>query len=342
MLTPPQIFSVQHFCVHDGPGIRSVVFFKGCPLRCSWCQNPESWSKEPELGYKEHSCLQCTTCVNTCPTGAMYAPGHWTTDSCTQCFRCIDTCPGGALTRFGATRSPENILHELSQEFALYRQSQGGVTFSGGEATLYPEYLAELLPPLQAAGIPTALETCGLFHLKAAPSLSTLLSSVANWQEFSAQTLWQVLSRLDLILFDLKLMDNQLHRQHCGSSNRLILHNFSLLTGLARAGQGPKVWPRLPLVPGITDHPDNLHAVAQFLHHNDVKVITLLPYHNLGVDKYNWLRIPIKFDHSMLGDDALQQATQIMQACGIRCYTSGEEDYAQLYGDASCSTANAY
>ncbi len=342
MSTSPQIFSVQHFCVHDGPGIRSVVFFKGCPLRCSWCQNPESWSQEPELGYKERSCLQCRTCVSTCPTGAMHAPGHWDTEVCTRCFLCVDTCPGGALTRFGETRSPDSILNELSQEFALYRQSQGGVTFSGGEATLYPDFLGELLPPLRAAGIPTALETCGLFHLKATPSLSTLLTSEAEWQTFSTQKIWQVLSQLDLILFDLKIMDPRRHRQHCGSGNRRILQNFSLLTRLAQAGRGPKVWPRLPLIPGITDHPDNLHAIAQFLHQNRVNALTLLPYHNLGVDKYNWLRIPAKFNHAMLDNNALQHATHILQACGIRCYPSGEEDYDQLYGEDSCSTANAY
>ncbi len=331
MDTEPQLLSVQHFCVHDGPGLRSVVFFKGCPLRCSWCQNPESWSKDAELGYKATACLRCDTCVSTCPTGAMQAPGHWISDACTRCFRCVETCPGGALTQFGIKRPVENLLAELSQEFALYRQSQGGVTFSGGEATLYPTYLTELLIPLNQAGIHTALETCGVFHLQAVRPWEQLLTSTVAWEAFSAQRLWQMLCRLDLILFDLKLMNNLQHQQHCGSGNRRLLENFSLLTQLAQAGRAPGVWPRLPLIPGITDHPDNLQALAEFLHQSGVSVLTLLPYHNMGVDKFSWLQRPVKYAHPMLSEEALHTATQILQSNGIQCYTSGEENYAHLY-----------
>lgn len=322
-----QVFSVQHFCVHDGPGIRSVVFLKGCPLRCSWCQNPESWAKGPELGHKQRNCLNCGTCVSVCPTGAMTAPGQWSTDDCTSCFQCVGACPGNALTRFGESRSPADVYAELAPEFALYRQSGGGVTFSGGEASLFPDYVHALQTPLKAAGIHTAMETCGLFHLKQVKPLAQLLGDAAAWERFSRQILWQALGRLDLLLFDLKIMDSARHREHCGADNARILDNFALLAGLAAAGRGPAVWPRLPLVPGITDDEANVRAIARFVRDCGLGVITLLPYHNLGVEKFDWLRQPTPFRDQLLPEERLARARRIVEEEGLRCYESGEEDY---------------
>lgn len=326
-----QIFSVQHFCVHDGPGIRSVVFLKGCPLRCSWCQNPESWSKTPELGHKQRNCIDCGTCVSVCPTGAMKAPGHWSVDDCTTCFRCVEICPGGALTRFGEARSPEDMYAELAKEFSLYRQSGGGVTFSGGEASLFPEYVHAIQQPLKAEGIHTAMETCGLFHLKQVRPLPELLENDQAWKRFSSQILWQALQGLDLLLFDLKIMDPVRHQQHCGADNARILDNFALMAGLAAAGRGPMAWPRLPLVPGITDDEDNVRAIARFIRSCGITTITLLPYHNLGAEKFEWLHKEVAFVDQMLPVQKLEQARHIVEEEGLRWYESGEEDYARTY-----------
>lgn len=328
MTAQAQVFSVQHFCVHDGPGIRSVVFLKGCPLRCSWCQNPESWSKTPELGHKQRNCIDCGTCVSVCPTGAMTMPGQWSTEDCTACFRCVETCPGGALTRFGESRSPEDVYAELAHEFSLYRQSGGGVTFSGGEASLFPEYVRALQLPLQAEGIHTAMETCGLFHLKHVRPLPELLADGDAWERFSSQVLWQTLGNLDLLLFDLKIMDADRHQAHCGADNARILDNFSLLAGLAAAGRGPQLWPRLPLVPGITDDEENVRAIARFVRGCGITTITLLPYHNLGVEKFDWLRKEAAFRDQMLPEQRLALARRIVEEEGLHWYESGEEEYA--------------
>lgn len=323
----PQVLSIQHFCVHDGPGIRSVLFLKGCPLRCSWCQNPESWSLAAELGHKRRQCIECGTCVKTCPTGAMTAPGSWSLDACTLCFECVKTCPSAALTRFGESRSPDDVLAELSKEFALYRQSGGGVTFSGGEASLFPEYVLALVGPLRRAGIHTAMETCGLFRLRHAPSLEALVGQEATWDRFAAQPLWQALAGMDLILFDLKLMDRARHREHCGADNARIHRNFRLLVALQRAGRGPRVWPRLPLVPGITDDDDNVRAVARFVRDLGLRGITLLPYHNLGVEKFDWLRKEARFRERSLPEERLARARRAVEDEGLRWFESGEEDY---------------
>lgn len=340
MSEPAQVFSVQHFCVHDGPGIRSVVFLKGCPLRCSWCQNPESWSRQPELGHKQRNCLDCGSCVSACPTGAMTAPGQWDTDACTACFRCVDACPGNALTRFGEARSPQEVYAELAPEFALYRQSGGGVTFSGGEASLFPEYVHALQTLLRAEGIPTAMETCGLFHLKQVQPLAQLLDDRAAWERFSAQILWQALGGLDLLLFDLKIIDAARHREHCGADNARILDNFALLAGLAAAGRGPAVWPRLPLVPGITDDDDNVRAIARFVRGCGLRGITLLPYHNLGVEKFDWLRQPTPFHDQLLPEERLARAHRIVEEEGLRWFESGEEDYATALPSPAITAAN--
>lgn len=333
MTTDPQIISLQHFCVHDGPGIRSVIFFKGCPLRCSWCQNPESWTLDAELGHKRRQCIECNTCVSVCPGGAMSAPGVWSVDDCSKCFKCVEACPSGALTRFGEARSVADIHAELAKEFALYRQSGGGVTFSGGEASLFPEYIAALQGLLKAESIHTAMETCGLFRFKHLRPVDTLINDEVSWKKFSAQILWQAIGGLDLLLFDLKIMDRARHREHCGADNVHIHANFNLLTALARAGCGPQVWPRMPLVPGITDDVDNVRAVARCVRDAGLKGITLLPYHNLGVEKFDWLRQPQQFSAGMLAQDRLLQAQDIVEAEGLICYSSGEEIYAAKQRD---------
>jgi pyruvate formate lyase activating enzyme len=323
--TAPLVFSVQHFCLHDGPGVRSVVFLKGCPLRCTWCQNPESWSTRAELGHKARTCIECRTCVHVCPTGAMRGPGNWSDDACDLCFECVQACPSGALTRFGDARSAAEVFTEVSAEFALFRQSGGGVTFSGGEASLFPHYVLELLEPLREAGIHTAMETCGLFRLHHDAPVDELLGDEARWQAFADQPQWRAVGGVDLLLYDLKLMDDARHRTHCGAPNRHILENFQLLSSLARARRGPAVWARLPLIPDITDDEDNVRAVARFVRDCGLESLTLLPYHNLGVEKLDWLRKPVAFRASLLSEERLERACRIVADEGLQPFEPGEE-----------------
>lgn len=320
----PQVLSVQHFCLHDGPGIRSTVFLKGCPLHCIWCQNPESWSRRSELGFKQRLCNDCGRCMESCQPGAMTAPGVWSADVCTRCFECVDACPSGALTRYGEPRSAEDVAAELASEFTLYRSSGGGVTFSGGEASLFPEYVAALLEPLIAAGVHTAIETCGLFRLKHLQPVEQLLESEEAWRLFAEQTLWQAIGALDLVLFDLKIVDSAAHRRNCGAPNQLILDNFRLLTALAAAGRGPEVWPRMPLVPGITDDEANIRAVARVVRESGQQAITLLSYHNLGAEKLDWLRKPAGFRGTTLPRERLEWAGSIVLEEGLRWFEPGE------------------
>lgn len=266
------IFSIQHFCLHDGPGIRSIVFFKGCPLRCVWCQNPESWSPKPELAFKAHLCIRCRACTDICPEKAVSEPGYRDLDRCRLCFSCVGQCPSGALTRFGVPRSVASIKNELRPEFPLFWTSGGGVTFSGGEPTLFPDFAAELAQRLRDDDIHVTLETCGQFIL-----------------EGTGKPLSDLLRKVDLVLFDVKLFDSTEHQCFCGIENMRIKRNLKTLARLAQQGEGPAVWPRLPLIPGITDSRKNLLGWAEFLLEAGLPYLTLIPYHSLGESKRSWL-----------------------------------------------------
>ena len=233
----PAVFSIQHFCLHDGPGVRSMVFFKGCPLRCVWCQNPESWRTSPEIAFKSHLCIGCNTCVDVCPQQAISAPGILDASKCDGCLACVDNCPSGAMTCFGDYYSTNEVMHILRPEFPFYENTGGGVTFSGGEPTLFPEYLAQLSARLHEEGVHVAMETCGFFD----PDMGDTF-----------------LSYIDLVLFDVKLCDPSAHQQFCAASNAKIKENFKRLSALAAGGNGPAVWPRLPLIPTVTDTEENL------------------------------------------------------------------------------------
>jgi len=317
--------AVQHFCLHDGPGIRSTVFFKGCPLRCDWCQNPESISPEPQLAFKAHLCVTgCQACVEVCPEGAMTAPGDWNLDRCTLCRACVDACPSQAMVAYGDTQTVDDMLAELEPEFGLQRSAGGGVTFSGGEATMHAAALAELAVRLKAEQLHLTLETSGQFRLKHLTEAMVQPGSVFD-PRFERQPLWQALSRLDLILFDLKLFDRGAHIRHCGATNVHILDNFRWLTALAVQGRGPQVWPRIPLVPGLTDTPDNLRGLAGVIRAAGLAAVTVLPYHPLGNSKREWLGVAEFGVQGMMSEAAVQAARAILEAEGLRTFLAGEE-----------------
>ncbi len=262
----PLILDIKGNSLDDGPGIRSVVFFKGCPLNCLWCHNPESKRRGVEISHDPALCLGCGACAGTCRFGAVSPKNPFFVDRniCTLCFECLGTCPSGALTRVGREMTVEQIVATIERDKPFFDNSGGGVTLSGGEPTLFPEFLAKLLRVLRKKGIRVLLETCGLFD--------------------GDYFLKEIYPLLDAVYFDLKLIDDTAHRKYCGASNALILENFRRLAREEKKG-GISVLPRTPLVPGITDSRENLTGLAAFLKGEGVRRAALLAYNPLWYDK---------------------------------------------------------
>jgi pyruvate formate lyase activating enzyme len=310
----PLIFSIQHFCLQDGPGIRSMVFFKGCPLRCAWCQNPESWKTGSELAFKAHLCKACGACVDACPEKAILSPGNRDTSVCRLCFECAENCPQGALARFGIFNSVDQILNKLRPEYPYYVNSGGGVTFSGGEPAMYPAFAAELAQRLKHDGIHVAMETCGMFDLDKT-------KETKPYKEMQ-----YLLANIDLVIFDVKLFHEDNHRKFCGSGNKNIKKNLKTLSEMAQKSNGSlAVWPRLPVIPGITDTRDNLSGWAGFLAENNLFEITLVPYHNMGESKRAWLGLESAPDIPLIDNRAMQIVRETFSSKGIKCCAPGEE-----------------
>jgi pyruvate formate lyase activating enzyme len=262
----PLIVEVKGNSLDDGPGIRTVIFFKGCPLSCVWCHNPECMRPGLELAFDARECVGCNTCLGVCPVRALSRdnPGFVDRDKCNLCLVCADACPSGALARVGRAMSVEEVIAAALTDLPFFRTSGGGVTLSGGEPTMYMDFSSRLLAGLKKENIHTLLETCGQF----------------DHDRFTKE----LYPHLDLIYYDLKLHDPGEHRRYCGVSNDRILDNFEKLFRAAREG-GVPVLPRIPLVPGITDKPRNLAALAGFLAENGAKQVALMPYNPLWVEK---------------------------------------------------------
>ena len=302
------VFSLQHFCLHDGPGIRSLVFFKGCPLRCAWCQNPESWRAASEIGFRKERCIGCGTCAEVCPTGAAAGGNH----GCIRCFACVDRCPAGARVRFGEDRDVPSLLADLAPEFPLMADSGGGVTFSGGEPVLHAAFAGALTAALKQRGVHVALSTCGYF---AEPDLGV------------NHPVAKLLLAVDLILFDLKIWDPDQHLRLCKAENRSIRKNFTRLQRAYLDRAAPPVWPRIPLVPGITDTRENLISWAVFLRQRQCRHVTVVPYHDMGASKRQWLGLPVSPVSGEMGEDGVNRAKEILAAQGIVSFSPGEEQW---------------
>jgi pyruvate formate lyase activating enzyme len=258
------VFNIERFAVHDGPGIRTTVFLKGCPLHCLWCHNPEGIGPGPELFFRQTRCIGCGDCVDAClRTAITKRDGRITVDraKCIRCFRCAAVCPSRALERVGAILSVDDVLQETLADLPFYRISGGGVTFSGGEPLYQSDFLKELLIGHRERGIHTAVET----------SLGVPWMDIANITEY-----------VDLLLVDLKVMDAGELRMHTGAKAERVLENIRRIfrTGIP-------VILRVPLIPGYTAQRENIEAMIDLLaeHRGSIEYVSLLPYHRLGEAK---------------------------------------------------------
>lgn len=257
------IGDIGRYAIHDGPGIRSTVFFKGCPLRCPWCHNPEFVAGRPELAFYRERCLDCGDCLAVCPEGAILASdrGRIDRERCSVCGLCAGVCPSRALQVVGREYEVDQLADILGRDRLFYESSGGGITVSGGEPTLQLDFLAALLAELHGRGLHTAIETCGAFP----------------WEDFETGCL----DNLDLILFDVKIADAAAHRRITGADNRQILANLARL--LARRPDDVIV--RAPLVPGYTATAENREGLAGLFTELEVRRLSLLPYHPYGRSK---------------------------------------------------------
>ncbi len=263
------IFDIKSFAIHDGPGIRTTVFFKGCPLRCDWCHNPESQSLKPVLAQFKNNCIGCYACVKSCPHGALaVGPEGIKIDrqSCQACGACACACPAEALVLRGKTMTVSEVLAEVLKDKPFFDNSGGGITLSGGEPLFQPDFALALLQAAKELGLHTCLDTSGY----------------APWE------VWErILPYTDLVLYDVKCMDMHRHRRHTGRSNSRILENLRALTS-----NGVAVKVRMPIVPGFNDTLADVEATARFLKSlPHPPSLELLPYHKLGESKYEALGI---------------------------------------------------
>lgn len=288
------VFDIQRYSIHDGPGIRTVIFLKGCPLRCLWCSNPESQKGTIELEFRSRLCEQSALCIPACPKSAIHPdPAAAPEDKidffrCDLCGECVQACPTGALHFIGQEYTPAEIFQQVLKDAAFYRRSGGGVTLSGGEPFFQPDFSLELLRLCYERGIPTAVETTGL----------------VNWS-----VLAQSLPVTDLFLYDIKHLDAQLHKQYTGTSNTVILANLSRL-----AESGANIIIRVPLIPGFNADEGHLRAVGELASSLNIKEIHLMPFHQFGRDKYTRLCRPNPMGDTKGLQDTPQGREQIEQA----------------------------
>ncbi len=298
------VFDIEHYAVHDGPGIRTVVFLKGCPLECLWCCNPESQSLMPELRHIAAKCRSCFECEKACKSRSISQSGGipvFDRRVCRACDAlCADVCPQGALALVGESTTSEEVIARVAADKAFYDNSGGGVTFSGGEPFAQPTFLEELLDRSKHFGIHTAVETCG---------------------QADPRTIARCEPLVDLFLYDLKVIDRQRHEMLTGASNLQILRNVGWLA----ANASRKLMVRVPVVPGCTDDRANLEALAGFVRSLGITKVQLMPYHALGSDKYpSFGRSYGLAGTASLTAEAFDRAVRLFSTRGVACNT--EED----------------
>ena len=274
--SPPEpagmVFDIQRYALHDGPGIRTTVFFKGCPLSCWWCHNPEGQRPQPELMSFQNRCLVCGECVKICPHGAVHCLNGeiHTAPTCQVCGNCAEACPTGARKVAGRRMTVWEVMSEIEKDLIFWDQSGGGVTFSGGEPLAQPRFLEALLDACRAKRIHTVVETCGLARQDVVLELS---------------------DKAGLFLYDLKILDPEKHKKYTGVSNDSILANLEALAERKR-----RVVVRYPIIPFINDDGGNVRQMVALLSRLRLWQIHLLPYHETGTEKYKRLGLGLRLE----------------------------------------------
>lgn len=286
------VFNIQHYSLHDGPGIRTIVFLKGCPLRCRWCCNPESQSYDKEISYLENKCIgekECGFCKNICDEKAISfnEKAIIDRDKCSNCLKCANICPSKAIKVEGKTYSINEVLDIVERDAIFYNHGNGGLTVSGGEPLTHGEFLVSLLKEAKKRRINTAIETCGC----------------ADYN-----TLFEAAKYLDTIMFDIKSMNSEKHKEFTGSDNKIILDNF---TKLCR--DYPKIHKkvRTPIIPGFNDNIDEIKAIINFIKDKPNVEYEPLKYHSFGKGKYKALGREYLLGDVKLSDDAFKEISNI-------------------------------
>jgi len=292
------LFNIQRYSLHDGPGIRTIPFFKGCPLSCKWCCNPESQRPQPELIFKSRDCIRCGKCLAACRHQALSLSNPFFVDRtrCTQCGDCTQVCPTGALEMKGKRMTVGQVMRELQKEENLFRRSGGGVTLSGGEPLAQPDFARELLKACKEKGWHTAIETTGLA---------------------SKAVIEAVFPYVDLALTDIKAINPAVHQANTGVDNSTILENLLRISFIT------KTIVRVPVIPGVNDNPEEIQSITEFARLMlNVSEIHLLPYHRFGENKYALLgrAYPLQEESGVVDIAPLRR---IVESAGFSCHTGG-------------------
>ena len=296
------IFDIKHFSTHDGPGIRTTVFLKGCPLACLWCHNPESQSPRPELLLRPNLCIACLACLEACPQEAIFLDRDFLItdrDRCDLCGVCVEVCHSGAREISGYEISVTELMKEIRKDIPFYDQSGGGVTFSGGEPLLQADFLLEALQACRELELNTALDTCG--HM-------------------SYESIEPLLPWVDLVLYDLKAQDADLHRRLTGVRNEMLLKNLQKISQI-----GKKVRVRFPLVPGLNDTLQELSRLGEFCSAlPGLESLEILPYHRSGIEKYARLQRDYKLENTNPPDqERLEETAAFLKGFGLQVLIGG-------------------
>ena len=290
------IFDVKRYTLHDGPGIRVAVHFKGCPLSCRWCHNPESQLSMPQVLFRGERCIACGACIGVCPKGAVsLSAGALLTDAalCSGIGVCVDACPSGARELCGKETSVDDVMAQILKERVFFDQSKGGVTLSGGEPLCQPDLALALLKECRRHEIHTAVDTCGFV---------------------SRSILMEALPFVDLFLYDIKHMDPEKHREYTGVDNEVILSNLAEL-----GSAGALIHARIPFVPEVNTDEKNLRSMGTFLRGvKGVAKVSLLPYHSAAEAKHRRWNVEYKLRGLRVpSEDMLKQGAEILESCGL-------------------------